>query len=72
MPWELRVGDIVPYDDGCGRPIVDIHAVGQGHRARCLVFADLPPCTVRQSLRVYRAFQPSLTRSQITASVSAR
>ncbi|MER7106902.1 hypothetical protein [Streptomyces sp. NPDC000229] len=57
MPWELRVGDIVPFDDGVGRRIVDIHAVGLGNRARRLILADIPPRTVRCKLRVYRAVE---------------
>ncbi|OEJ21163.1 hypothetical protein AR457_41410 [Streptomyces agglomeratus] len=43
LPWELRVGDVVPFDDHIGRPIADIHAVGPGHRARRLILAGLPP-----------------------------
>ncbi|MFF8280626.1 hypothetical protein ACF05T_31865 [Streptomyces lateritius] len=57
MPWELQVGDVVPYDDCIGRPIADIHAVGPGHRARRLILTDVPPLTVRHKLRVYRAVQ---------------
>ncbi|GGU02032.1 hypothetical protein [Streptomyces lateritius] len=56
-PWELRVGDIVPYGDCIGRPIADIHAVGVGHRARHLILTDLPPLTVRHKLRVYCAMR---------------
>lgn len=55
MPWELRLGDVVPFDDGIGRPVVDIRAVGPGQRAKCLTFADLPPLTVHRRLRVYRS-----------------
>ncbi|MGW0551347.1 hypothetical protein [Streptomyces altiplanensis] len=57
LPWELRVGDIVPFDDHIGRPIADIHAVGPGHRARRLILPGLPTLTTRHKLRVYRATQ---------------
>ncbi|OEJ37012.1 hypothetical protein BGK70_01265 [Streptomyces agglomeratus] len=57
LPWELRVGDVVPFDDHIGRPIADIHAVGPGHRARRLILAGLPPLTTRRKLRIYRATQ---------------
>ncbi|MFF8279655.1 hypothetical protein ACF05T_26665 [Streptomyces lateritius] len=57
MSWELRVGDVVPYDDCIGRAITDIHAVGPGHRARRLVLTGLPPLAVRHKLRVHRAVQ---------------
>lgn len=55
LPWELRLGDVVPFNDGIGRPVVDIRAVGRGQRAKHLMFADLPPLTVHWSLRVYRS-----------------
>ncbi len=53
-PWELRVGDVVPFSDHVGRPVIDIRAVSLGQRARCLTFADLPPVTVHGRIRVYR------------------
>lgn len=62
MPWELRVGDLVPFTDHVGRPVVDIRAVGMGRRGRHLMFADLPPLTVHHALRIYRRprFRPAV------------
>ncbi|WP_157850870.1 hypothetical protein [Streptomyces exfoliatus] len=55
MPWELRLGDVVPFDDGVGRPVLDIRAVGGGRRGKCLIFSGVPPLLVSRRLTVYRS-----------------
>ncbi|MET9675965.1 hypothetical protein ABZY68_23150 [Streptomyces sp. NPDC006482] len=55
MPWELRLGDVVLFDDGVGRPVLDIRAVGGGQRGRCLIFSGVPPLMVSLRLTVYRS-----------------
>ncbi|MER7577896.1 hypothetical protein [Streptomyces sp. NPDC126514] len=67
MPWELRLGDVVPFDDGVGRPVLDIRAVGAGQRGRCLFFSGVPPLLASGRLTVYRSCS-----SLPTQSVSAR
>ncbi|MFE9743121.1 hypothetical protein [Streptomyces sp. NPDC006477] len=55
MPWELCLGDVVPFDDGVGRPVLDIRAVGGGQRDKCLIFSGVPPVLVSRRLTVYRS-----------------
>ncbi|WP_159041749.1 hypothetical protein [Streptomyces aureus] len=55
MPWELHLGDVVPFDDGVGRPVLDIRAVGAGQRGRCLIFSGVPPLMASRRLTVYRS-----------------
>lgn len=57
LPTELQIGDYVPFSDGAGRPVLDLRAVGPGQRHRRVAFADLPPVTVRERLRVYRDWE---------------
>ncbi|WP_236241957.1 hypothetical protein [Streptomyces sp. CC228A] len=57
LPGELRVGDWVPFSDRVGRPVIDLRAVGPGQRHRRVAFADLPPVTVRERVRVYRDWE---------------
>jgi hypothetical protein len=55
MPWELCLGDVVPFDDGVGRPVLDIRAVGGGQRDKYLIFSGVPPVLVSHRLTVYRS-----------------
>ncbi len=54
MPFEIQVGDWLPFSDQVARRILDLRAVGPGHWYRRVAFGDLPALTVRRRVRVYR------------------
>lgn len=57
QPFEIRLGDLIPFSDGIGRGVLDMRVVGPGCSHRRLVFADLGPVTVAQKVRVYRSWE---------------
>ncbi|CAL9602826.1 hypothetical protein [Streptomyces sp. enrichment culture] len=54
MPFELQVGDWLPFTDEVARRVVDLRAVGPGNAYRRVDVGDVPALTVTHRVRVYR------------------
>ncbi|MEU3451807.1 hypothetical protein AB0H29_31975 [Streptomyces thermolilacinus] len=54
MPYEIRVGDWLPFSDQVARRVVDLRAVGPGNAYRRVDVGDVPALTVTRRVRVYR------------------